>query len=240
MRLAAILALCLTLAEPAGAGSREGQISSILFVGNSLTYGNELPSIVCRLAAAGGHSVRCDSVARPNFSLGDHWEEGTAARRIRKMKPSIVVMQQGPSGSVEGRALLLTDGARWSERISKSGGRPAFFMVWPAGSRFSDFPRVTESYRMASLETNGILLPAGNAWLEAWRRDRTLKLYGPDGFHPSLAGSYLAALTIYRGLFGEIPPSFADVRVATDAAGGELGLTPAQLRTLIEAAGAAK
>ena len=240
MRLAAILAFGLSIAVPANAGSGDTSISSILFVGNSLTYGNDLPSIVCRLAAVGGHTVRCDSVAQPNFSLADHWEEGAAARRIRRMKPSVVVLQQGPSGSVEGRAMLLSDGARWSERIRRSGGRAAFFMVWPAGSRFSDFERVNESYRMASRETGGVLLPAGSAWLEAWRRDRTLKLYGPDGFHPSVAGSYLAALTIYRGLFGAIPPSFADENIATAAAGGDLGLTAAQLRTLIEAAEAAK
>lgn len=147
-------------------------------------------------------------------------------------------MQQGPSGGREGRELLLEYGEKWSNRISAAGARPAFFMVWPAVSRSHDFPRVSESHRMAADQTGGILLPAGDAWLEAWRRDRSLKLYGPDGFHPSPAGSYLAALSIYRGIFGELPASFADVEVANRAAGGDLDLSGSQLRVLLDAANA--
>ena len=61
---------------------------------------------------------------------------------------------------------------------------------------------MSASYRLAAQDVGGVLLPAGDAWLAAWRLDPSLSLYGPDGFHPSVAGSYLAALTIYGGLTG--------------------------------------
>ena len=50
-----------------------------------------------------------------------------------------------------------------------------------------------------------MLLPVGQAWLDAWSRDSDLALYGPDDFHPSVEGSYLAALVIYSRLSGRSP-----------------------------------
>ena len=78
-------------------------------------------------------------------------------------------------------------------------------MVWPESPRRAAFPKVAESYRLAARDVGGVLLPAGDAWLAAWRRKPSLALYGPDGFHPTLAGSYLAALTIVAGLTGVSP-----------------------------------
>ena len=65
----------------------------------------------------------------------------------------------------------------------------------------SDFDASAESYRLAAQDINGPFLAAGNAWRAAWAKDGALSLYGPDGFHPSVSGSYLAALTIFGGVF---------------------------------------
>ena len=54
-----------------------------------------------------------------------------------------------------------------------------------------------ESYRLAAADVRGVELPAGAAWLAAWAREPELELYGPDEFHSTLEGSYLAALMIY-------------------------------------------
>jgi hypothetical protein len=69
-------------------------------------------------------------------------------------------------------------------------------MVWPEAARFSEFENVHQSYLLAAQDINGIFLPAGDAWLAAWRRQPDLKLYGDDDFHPSLLGTYTAALVI--------------------------------------------
>jgi hypothetical protein len=78
-------------------------------------------------------------------------------------------------------------------------------MVWPESYRRDAFPDVSASYRLAAQDVGGVLLPAGDAWIAAWRRTPSLSLYGADGFHPSTTGSYLAALTIYAGLTGASP-----------------------------------
>ena len=67
------------------------------------------------------------------------------------------------------------------------------------------FPDVLASYRNAARAARAELLPAGDAWRAAWRRDPKLPLYGSDGFHPSRLGSYLAAVVIYAGLVKASP-----------------------------------
>jgi hypothetical protein len=70
----------------------------ILFVGNSLTYVNDLPGMVKALADSRGISgVQAATVAFPDYSLEDHWNNGQAGRVISKGGWHYVVMQQGPS-----------------------------------------------------------------------------------------------------------------------------------------------
>ena len=75
-------------------------------------------------------------------------------------------------------------------------------MVWPAKARSRDFDAVSESYALAARDVDGLLIPAGDAWREVWRRDPGTALYGSDDFHPSALGSYVAALTVWRALSG--------------------------------------
>jgi hypothetical protein len=115
------------------------------------------------------------------------------------------VLQQGPSASREGRALLLDYSRRFAEEIRKSGGKPALYSVWPSANRLQDFKGVSDSYRQAAEAVDGIIFPAGDAWLNAWTVSPTLELYSSDGFHPSTAGSYLAGLVIYEQLYNRSP-----------------------------------
>jgi hypothetical protein len=101
-------------------------------------------------------------------------------------------------------------------------------MVWPSRERFGDFDGVRASYTNAAKDVNGLLLPAGDAWRAAWRRDAHLALYGADNFHPSPLGSYLAALVIVHRLTGGLPSS--PLRL------GSLELTSRQAALLRDAA----
>ncbi|MCI0487824.1 MAG: SGNH/GDSL hydrolase family protein [Blastocatellia bacterium] len=207
----------------------------VLFIGNSLTYANDLPAIVEALASAAKQKRFVHkSIAFPNFALEDHWNKGDALKAIRKGGWDIVVMQQGPSASREGRSLLLKDTRRFAEEIRLKGARPALYMVWPSAARLLDFNGVSESYRQAAKEVDGLLLPVGEAWLSAWRLDPELKLYSSDGFHPSEAGSYLAALVIYEQLYGQSPVGLpARLKLST---GKKIEIPEERARLLQEAA----
>ena len=179
----------------------------VLFIGNSLTYANDLPAMVATLTRAAGKPMQVDSVALPDFGLEEHWQQGDARTAIARGGWTSVVLQQGPSALPDSRRILIDYVKRFDKEIKASGAKTALYMVWPSQQRRGDFSAVSQSYEAAASEVNATLMPAGDAWREAWAADSKLALYGPDGFHPSPMGTYLAALVIYRQLTGVAPPA---------------------------------
>jgi len=178
----------------------------VLFIGNSLTYTNDLPSIIAALAEADGQPPLINkAIALPNFSLEDHWQEGAARKAIAQGGWNVVVLQQGPSALPESQVLLIDYTRRFAQEIRRIGATPALYMVWPSVSRRQDFKGVSESYRRAAEAVAGMVFPVGEAWLAAWKRNPKFALYSGDGLHPTIAGSYLAALVIYGQLYGRSP-----------------------------------
>jgi hypothetical protein len=231
--VAFLLIACLLL--PGGtpqAREPKGQLR-VLFIGNSLTYANDLPAIVGALAEASGQGPLIHkSVAFPDVSLEDQWKRGDAQRAIAEGKWDVVVLQQGPSGLEESRKLLLVYTRLFAKEIRSSGARPALYMVWPSQARLRDFDRVVESYKLAADDVKALLLPVGQAWREAWKLDANIALYSEDKFHQSIAGSYLAAMVIYEKLFAASPvglPAHLKLRSKTD---GEIDLAKEQARLL--------
>ena len=187
---------------------RSGSASElrVLFIGNSLTYTNDLPAVVEAFGkATGQRSFTYKTIAFPDFSLEDHWNSKDSHKAIAKNDWDYVVMQQGPSASQEGRAVLLEYARRFADEIRRIRGRPALYMVWPSASRLQDFKGVSASYRQAAQEVDGLVFPVGEAWLNAWKANPSIALYSSDGFHPSMAGTYLAGLVIYEQLFNKSP-----------------------------------
>ena len=183
-------------------GFSEGGVR-VLFIGNSLTYTNDLAGMLVNVAkAAGDSSVKAAAVAFPDFSLEDHLAEGTALRALRNGRWEFVVMQQGPSSLPENQTLLANTSRQFEPFIRAAGAEPVLFMVWPSQLRFGDFPAVLVSYRQAAHAVNGLFAPAGDAWTAAFEMDEEIALYGNDGFHPGVAGTYLAAIVLLHQLRG--------------------------------------
>jgi hypothetical protein len=211
----------------------------VLFVGNSFTYVNDLPAIVAAMSRAdGGPKIDYRMVAFPGFSLEDHWRQGDARRELSNATWDFVVLQQGPSASDDGREVLVEYARRFGPLIRKAGATPAFYMVWPAAVRTQDFAGAEESYRQAARVVQGVVLPAAEAWERAFRRDKSVALYGPDGLHPSLEGSYLAGLVVYAGLTGRpIATMPASLSLGSE---GKLEIPEADAAVLREAAAAGR
>jgi hypothetical protein len=167
----------------------------ILFIGNSLTFVNDLPSRVAELASTPELAVECEMVAFPDYSLADHWERGDALRAIRRGGWTFVVLQQGPSALPESRVQLIDSTKRFDAEIRKVHARTALYMVWPTAPRRGDFPDVVASYTAASEAVKGILLRVGDRFRTA-PPDVARSLFGTDGFHPSPAGTAFAARII--------------------------------------------
>jgi hypothetical protein len=209
----------LAACSPATAGEPPST-DSILFVGNSLTYFNDLPSLVAQVGRAAQDSVGVGMAAGGNLAVIDHTNGATDAfARIDGGDWAFVVLQQGPTPAGICRDTLIIAAMRFAPHVRAAGGRVALFLPWaPQGSPGS-LAAATESGTQAARAVGGVAIPIGLAWKLALEADPTLPLYGPDGYHPAPAGSLLAALTIYDRVFGR------DVRQIPTAALA-LHLTP--------------
>ena len=176
----------------------------VLFIGNSLTVANDLPAMVERLADQAGIAgeVACGVVAKPNFGLEEHWQDGEALRILRRSPWTHVVLQQGPSSLPESRSVLRQYTVKFAEVARARGAKVILFGVWPARDRLAFQKEVTESYRLAAADVGGEIVPVGEAWRLAWEKDAQVPLYGPDGFHPSPLGTYVGALMFFEKLTG--------------------------------------
>ena len=175
----------------------------VLFIGNSLTYFNNLPGTLIDLALTTGDTIRAGVVAFPDFALVDHLNQGDAVRAITSTSWSFVVLQQGPSSLQVNRDSLIAMTRLFDGPIKQAGARAALFSVWPQTANLATFPRAIESYQLAATAVGGVYLPVGAAWQVALAADATLPLYNADGLHPSELGTYLAALVMYERFTGK-------------------------------------
>ena len=176
---------------------------NVLFVGNSLTYTNDLPGMVGQMMPThDGEDVHIGVVAAADVSLEDHWHLGGAREAIASGDWDVVVMQQGPSSVPQNQVHLAMWVGQFADFAETHGVRPAVLMVWPPEGDEARVEAVVMGYATAARDADAALFPAGAAWRLA-RAEGTADPYGPDRFHPSPAGTYLAALTVVGGLTGE-------------------------------------
>ena len=103
----------------------QAQDHAVLFVGNSLTYTNDLPEMVASLGAWHGLTIETDCICLPNYGLEDHWNEGHLQAKIRNGEYDVVIFQQGPSSQTYGRLSLIQYGGLISQFAKEHGMIPA-------------------------------------------------------------------------------------------------------------------
>ena len=220
---------CGNTVEPVPVGGLQ-----VLFIGNSLTYVNDLPGTLRRMALTVGDTMQVTSVAVPNFALIDHYLGGSDALAvIRSRRWDYVVLQQGPSTTSINRDSLIIATRLFAPHIRDAGAVPALYMVWPTSDRTAFFDAARISYQMAADTVDGIFMPAGRAWVTAWATEPSLPLYHADGLHATALGTYLAALVIYERLTGH---DARDLPGSATVQGIQLNVPEATIRLLQRAA----
>jgi hypothetical protein len=191
----------------------------VLFIGNSLTYYNNLPHLLEHLAASSDvpRKLRTKLVGFGGATLHDHWQRGNALKAIRDEAWDYVVLQEQSSlGTV-----YMVNGTRWitpdpeffhqyarlfDEEIRQSGARTIFFLTW---ARQDSPPReqaaLSYAYMQIAGELKAMVAPVGIAWQDARMGESELSLYLGDGSHPSSKGSYLAACVFYALIYQRSP-----------------------------------
>lgn len=206
----------------------------VLFLGNSLTEGNNVPALVQAMALLQGVHLEYVSLAPGGYAIEDHWNDGHQSR-LQQGNFAVLILQQGPSTLPESQAHLRQWTRTWADEARRYGTKPALYMVWPVRTQTNGFALVSQSYRNAALAADAAIFPAGEAWEEVIRSDPAIALYTSDNLHATPAGSFLAAMVIARGLVSLDP-----ARVPASVAGISLpAATVARFRTAVAALPAA-
>lgn len=199
------------------------QSYSILFIGNSYTQRNELPTTLFAAVAksAGYTGVKVEMVIKGGETLANHAssvsETGAVIdKKLAQTKYDYVVIQeQSDLPASEPGAFF--DGARaLCEKIAANGAKPVMYETWGKKEGHANLGtfkwtseemtwRIAASYSAIGKELNAVVAYTGLAFRDVLVNSPSIELYDPDLSHPSYAGSYLAAMTIFAQIFNVDP-----------------------------------
>lgn len=196
----------------------------VLFIGNSLTYVNDLPGMVSQLAKSGNFIMEYDMYAPGGYRLVQHASDPAALQKISGSKWDFVVLQeqsQWPAFSddqvrreVFPYARSLCDAVRaanpasqvvFYDTMARMNGDPGNIAVSPDMATYDGMQkRIDNSYSTMARDNNALLAPVGQAWNEVRTYRSSINLYA-DETHPNLTGTYLAACVFYNVIFKKSP-----------------------------------
>ena len=197
---------------------------SILFIGNSRTYPFDMPYMVREMADSAGaaEKYQISVYAVPGRSLRDHWEDPKVQKLLTEHWDDVVLQERSAGHYADASNEFHNYGTLLARAVANKGGRPVMFVGWnysPAlfasaqpGSQSTYYQMIQSDHLRLSQETGAQLANVGQVWQSVLNANPPFRLE-TDGNHPTLHGSYLAALVIYARLSGK---SVADVSYRPD------------------------
>lgn len=215
--------VCLFLTLPLACSSNDpqpgcnavnaGDCTRVLFVGNSYTTVNDLPTVFAKLAASTGRRIDTGTVTQDGATLAEHLSSGAVQSKLAAAKWNVVVLQeQSEIPAVEqSRQLQMYPAARQLVgAVSDAGALPIFFLTWahrdglPANGLTTYAAMqsaITDGYSAIAREQRVAIAPVGVAWSTTLTQAPQIDLWQTDGSHPAKAGTYLAACVLYATMF---------------------------------------
>lgn len=186
----------------------------VLFIGNSLTARNDLPGMVEDLLPASAH---VEAICVPGASLAMHATDSETQKAIRGGKWTHVVMQEQSEKLSFGPQYTHERVFPWAMMLASQLNPNRTTLVWyetPAhrgGNSLNDSydamqTRVRDGYaaldesitkELPELETKTAAVG------EAFRKAGSPDVLFTDSVHPSVEGTYLASLVMYRAITGK-------------------------------------
>lgn len=195
-------------------------MNSILFVGNSFTYVNDLPAMFEYICNAAGHTLTADRVVKGGWYLSRYAdpenEMGVILRQEYPKKVWDVIVWQDQSFNPARNTPDFLAASQALCREFPARGKAAFYQTWAyedntdklasTGLTYDEMhAQLKAAYQQAADENGAVCVPVGDAFSRCYKTHPEISLYWPDHFHPSESGTYLAACTFYAFLYNQSP-----------------------------------
>lgn len=196
--------------------SKSPQARKILFIGDSLTFVNQLPLVLAALIfdSNTASELRIGEVVQGGASLETLYEHTDAVETVEKAGPwtDIVLQEQSDVSHPERTrqyAMAFAQSAR------KGGARTLIFETWCHSDKTFDQPRIKSVAEETSSSCGGSVVFVGEAFDLCRRQHPEINLYTDDR-HPTQAATYLAACVFYAKLYGRTPVGLPNVLTLVD------------------------
>jgi hypothetical protein len=200
-----------------GCGLPFAGCTRVLFIGDSYTYVNDLPTTFADLAWASGRRVDAVTLATGGESLAGHVADTATASTINSQARNTVVLQdQSEDPAVASYRQSEMDPAvtQLAQMIRNHGAQPLLFLTWGHETGWSDAGLDSYASMQAAVDQGylGIaaaltipIAPVGDAWQTVVATQVNPQLWQGDGVHPTTEGTYLAACVFYASIFDQTP-----------------------------------
>lgn len=212
-----VLKSLLLLLVPFFAQARDTDSLRVLWVGNSYTYYNDMPSTVRQIAATQMVKLSCTRFLKGGERLSGHLKNQKLLDAIAAGGWDYVILQEqssAPAMPTRQVAREVYPAARTLDslvHVASPDARVIFYMTWghKNGNRFPipEYPpansygtmqeRLITSYLEMAYDNGAWCAPVGMAWRAVRSERPDCILYRPDCYHPAVPGSYLAANVIF-------------------------------------------
>ncbi|MDO5434868.1 MAG: hypothetical protein Q4G19_00700 [Clostridia bacterium] len=176
---------------------------SILFIGNSHTYVNDMPLMVKRRADEDGYDCRVTMLAHPAWFLAQHAESPEVRFNILYGGYDYVVLQEhahpfGPAEKLYDAVTALNG------LIREAGSTPVIYETWARKDEPEAQAEMNKAHRYIAGKTGALLAPVGEYWRTYMESYPLTDMYGEDGAHASPSGSDLAAKYIWETIYADL------------------------------------
>jgi hypothetical protein len=195
--------------------------TQVLFIGNSYTQANDLPTLFSELALSKGKQPFVDTKSNGGFTFQSHVNDPMTFSKIQEKKWNYVVLQAQSQEPSFPYSQVTTATLPFAKILSDSiyannfCSQPLYYMTWgrqngdPQWDSINTFYKMNDRLRAGYMRfmeaSEASVAPVGVAWRYVRDNYPAINLYSSDGSHPSLEGSYLAACVFYASIYRESP-----------------------------------
>lgn len=165
----------------------------VLFIGNSFTFGEDLPALVEQLSSGEAPHIDSFMIAPGGVSLAWHAKNKPTRDILSERAWDFVVLQDCSGCPLHYRDWFESGVTQMVTAVRAAGSHPILYMTWADIHQQHDMDVIAAEYERISKHLDVPLVPVGQAWRIAQEQLPEVNLYSADGHHAGANGALLSA-----------------------------------------------